>query len=566
MNRRGAHRGLLIFALLSLSSGQTTSPTSSPSPTPSCYASPGFYCSNGSVLMCPVGAYCAGGVALNVSCYPTTACAVAGLSAQPPCFWNVSTLAGSGAAGAADGAAISSSFNTPSGIATSDQVVYVADFASHRIRAITMGVVSTVAGSSVASFVDASGTDARFSSPAALCAFQSSIYYVADSGNHRVRKLNTTSRAVTTIAGSGTATWADGLGTAASFNVPFGITVDGNGTVFIADRMNQRIRKISPAGLVTTLAGSGTPAFADGIGAAASFKIPSGIALNRSGFLFVGDSVNYRIRIVSPLGVVSTLAGDGTNAFADGMGTNAKLNTVYQLAFDKKDVLYFADELNNRIRSISPASAVNSLAGDGSAGFLDNFGALARLSGPQGLGIAASGTIYVADYGNNRIRQLTCVPCPVSFYCSSGAPVLCPAGSYCPLSSVNATACPVGTFSAAGASACSPCPTGTSTLSTNSTACGVCAAGYYGTAPTCSLCPRGHYCPVNSINGMRLNCGRGNYCPLGSDAPRPCPLVVAPIGGWPGGVQGPAFAVETAQCMNQCSFNVSADETFVSMC
>ena len=187
------------------------------------------------------------------------------------------------------------------------------------------------------------------------------------------------------------------------------------------------------------------------------------------------------------------------------------------------------------------------------------------------------------------ISGLTNAPflCPAGYYCdmynySTPQPIICPTGTFCPAASGAPTACvagtqnsfpgmtslascnycPVGTYSTTGASECVSCPSNTTTVavgSPSSAACAVCAAGFFGAAPTCTLCPRGHYCPANTTSWARLNCGRGNYCPLGSAAPLPCPILIPPNGGWGAQqVQGPAFMVETAACLAQCFFDPSS--------
>ena len=145
------------------------------------------------------------------------------------------------------------------------------------------------------------------------------------------------------------------------------------------------------------------------------------------------------------------------------------------------------------------------------------------------------------------------IPCPASYHCFSGVPVLCPAGSYCPLSSINATLCPTGSYSSSGASTCTLCPAGTYSS----------AAG----SVLCQLCPGGHYCPTGTSLWARLNCGRGNYCPDGSSAPTPCPYQVPPTGGWGAlKVQGLAFLVDTAHCLNHCFWNFTSGDGMLSKC
>ena len=158
-----------------------------------------------------------------------------------------------------------------------------------------------------------------------------------------------------------------------------------------------------------------------------------------------------------------------------------------------------------------------------------------------------------ASRTSSPTRTPTVSTCPPSFYCFSGAPVLCPAGFYCPLGSVNATECPKGSYSNAGASTCAPCPAGSFASSARS--------------KLCQQCPGGHYCPVGTSLWARLNCGRGNYCPDGSGAPTPCPYQVPPTGGWGAlQVQGPAFLVETASCLNHCFLNFTSGDGMLSKC
>ena len=154
------------------------------------------------------------------------------------------------------------------------------------------------------------------------------------------------------MAGSGSATFADGTGTSASFNYPYGVALDGAGNVYVGDAFNHRIRKVSPSGVVSTLAGSGSGGFADGTGASASFAYPWGVALDGAGNVYVADRDNNRIRKVSPSGVVSTLAGSGSGGFADGTGTSASFYTPTGVALDGAGNVYVADQNNNRIRKI----------------------------------------------------------------------------------------------------------------------------------------------------------------------------------------------------------------------
>jgi prepilin-type N-terminal cleavage/methylation domain-containing protein len=319
----------------------------------------------------------------------------------------VSTLAGSGTGGFADGTGAAAQVNTPAGIAVDTSgTVYVADFYNHRIRKISpTGVVSTLAGSGTAGSSDGTGTAAQFNYPYGVAVDSSGSVYVADIFNHRIRKISPTG-VVSTLAGS-TFGFADGTGAAAQFFQPAGVAVDNSGTVYVADASNNRIRKISPAGVVSTLAGSGTAGFADGTGAAAQFYGPTSVAVDASGTVYVADGSNNRIRKISPTGVVSTLAGSGTNGFADSTGSAAQFNYPASVAVDASGTVYVADSSNHRIRKISPTGVVSTLAGSGTAGFADGTGAAAQFSSPNGVAVDSSGTLYIADAYNHRIRKIT---------------------------------------------------------------------------------------------------------------------------------------------------------------
>ena len=211
-----------------------------------------------------------------------------------------------------------------------------------------------------------------------------------------------------TLAGSGTQGALNGTGAAAQFYLPTGVACDGSGNVYVCDQSNQRIRKIVAAtGAVSTLAGS-TFGFADGTGAAAKFLDPTGVACDGSGNVYVADTNNNRIRrIVAATGVVSTLAGSGAYGFADGLGAAAQFASPTGVACDGSGNVFVADQNNHRIRGIVAATGVvSTFAGTGTQGFADGTGIGAQFNRPQGVACDASGTVYVADTGNHRIRVL----------------------------------------------------------------------------------------------------------------------------------------------------------------
>jgi streptogramin lyase len=232
--------------------------------------------------------------------------------------------------------------------------IYVADTLNQRIRVTnpTTGQVTTLAGTGTEGFADGPGNTAQFNYPTGVAVAPNGTVYVADQGNHRIRAINPTTGQVTALAGS-TAGFADGPGNTAQFNFPTGVAVAPNGTVYVADQENQRIRAINPTtGQVTTLAGS-SAGFADGPGNTAQFLYPQGVAVAPNGTVYVGDTGNNRIRAINPTtSRVTTLAGSN-RGFADGTGTNAQFDFPYGVAVAPNGTIYVADWFNHRIRKIS---------------------------------------------------------------------------------------------------------------------------------------------------------------------------------------------------------------------
>ncbi len=277
----------------------------------------------------------------------------------------ITTLAGSGNIGAIDAAGSLASFNGPTGVAVDKAGnVYVADAGNNLIRKITSGgVVSTFAGTIAA--VDTSNTittEPTFAGPSGVAVDASGNVYVADAGNNEIRMVSPAG-VVTTLAGNGNSGADDGTGSAATFNNPTGVAVDASGNVYVADMLNNLIRKIAPGGVVTTIAGSGSIGSSDGTGASASFYFPNSLAVDASGNVYVTDDVNNLIRKITPGGVVTTFAGTGLAGSANGLGTAASFNDPAGITLDIAGNAYIADANNNLIRKISPAGLVTTLAG-----------------------------------------------------------------------------------------------------------------------------------------------------------------------------------------------------------
>ena len=384
-------------------------------------AAPGSYCEGAVETLCSPGTFCLGGAVPARACITPANCVAPGLRAEPPCVWNVTTLAGSGStAPFADG--LRATFSSPSGVAAdASGIVYVADFSNHRIRAVApSGLVSTLAGSGTAAWADGTGTAASYNNPYGVATYPGSgTLYVADFNNNRIRML-TPSGVTTTVAGSATIAWADGQGTSARFYRPAGLAVDSAGTVFVADSGNHRIRKVSPLGAVTTLAGStsSTP-FANGVGSSATFSNPRGVAVDPSGNVFVGDTDNNRIRHIRPDGTVTTLAGSGSLIWADGTGTSAALARPQHLFLAGNGNILVADTGGSRVRMITPLGEVTTVAGDNVGSFVDGYGTASLFNAPIGVTVSTAGTVFIGDTTNSRIRALTCEPCPASYSCSA---------------------------------------------------------------------------------------------------------------------------------------------------
>ena len=323
----------------------------------------------------------------------------------PPQTLTVSTYAGSGINADADGPAATAQFTNPVGLTTDAQGnIYVAS--GHCIKKITpAGLVSTLAGNYNSSgFVDATGNAARFSFPIGMTVDAQGNLYVVDNGNHCIRKI-TPAGTVTTLAGNGSSGSANGNGSAARFNNPFDIAFDvTTGSLFVADNSNYRIRKIDGTGNVSTYAGS-SYGFADGSVSSALFGGPNGIAVDKQGNVYVSDRYNLRIRKISTSGTVSTVAGTGSTGLLNGPATSATFSTsTNELEVDDNGNIYVADRDNNCIRKIA-GGEVTTYAGSGIAGFADGSPATAQFKTPWGLGISGS-TLYVTDLGNYRIRKI----------------------------------------------------------------------------------------------------------------------------------------------------------------
>lgn len=325
---------------------------------------------------------------------------------RPETTMTVATVAGDGTAGFVDGAGGEARFNYPCGmVADSGGNLYVADHANHAIRKITRdGVVSTYAGTGIAGFVDGDRSQAAFNHPYGLAMDGGGNLFVGDVMNHAIRKISVDGT-VSTVAG-GNQGFSDKDGGVARFNHPHGVAVGPDNMIYVADAYNNRIRMISPNGEVSTLAGNGNDGFVDGAGAEAEFFVPIGIAADEAGNIYVGDEGNSSVRKISPDGKVSTLAGNGRFSFSDGVGRNAEFNAPGGIGIDAEGNLYVADYFNNCIRKVSPSGHVEKIAGNLKKGFADGSPSEAQFYYPFGIAVDPNGVVYVGDQFNHRVRKI----------------------------------------------------------------------------------------------------------------------------------------------------------------
>lgn len=316
----------------------------------------------------------------------------------------VDTFAGSDA-GNIDGSLESAKFNYPTGLAfDSKDNLFVVDNTNHSIRKITPnGAVSTFAGG-IQGFADATGTAAKFNYPYFIAIDTQDNLFVTDRANHKIRKI-TPNGVVTTFAGS-TEGNDDGAGTDAKFSLPYGITIDSDNNLYVSDVDNHNIRKITSSGEVTTLAGS-TQGFADAnIGTDAKFNFPSCLAIDKDNNLIVADFNNHKIRKISLSGMVSTLVGGATAGHNDGPLADALLNKPIGISIDSNNDIYISS-YSHTIRKISiNKQQITTIAGNQEQGNNDGIGTDTSFNRPFGLTITENNTLYLTDTFNHRIRTI----------------------------------------------------------------------------------------------------------------------------------------------------------------
>ncbi|MBD0707940.1 MULTISPECIES: RICIN domain-containing protein [unclassified Streptomyces] len=345
----------------------------------------------------------------------TQAGATSGEDSAPP----IGTIAGTGLPGfkGEKEPAVAAQLNLPYEVVVdATGALYVSDYENHRVRRIaTDGRVSTVAGTGVKGFGGDNGpaVSAQLNGPRGVAVDREGGLYVVDGGNHRVRRIAPDGR-ITTVAGSGVAGFAGdgGPATAARLNLPMGVAVDGAGALYVAEYHNHRVRKVTPDGKIATVVGNGTAGSRGDGGPAASAQLnrPYGVAVDGEDALYVADAENHRVRKVTADGKIATVAGTGVAGFGGdgGPAASAQLSFPLAVVVDGDGSLYIADHRNHRVRKVTADGRIGTVAGTGVAGFGGDGGpaASAQLNKPLGLAVDSVDTLYVADYGNHRIRRV----------------------------------------------------------------------------------------------------------------------------------------------------------------
>ncbi|KAI8911786.1 hypothetical protein EDD86DRAFT_124193 [Gorgonomyces haynaldii] len=321
----------------------------------------------------------------------------------------VSTFAGSGISGNDDGTGTLAKLGDPYRIVFNrSDYMFVASYGGATVRVISpSGLVTTLAGNGTAGTLDGPVNTALFNKPAGVCIDTNGNLFIVDYQNSNVRKI-TSNGIVSTFAGSldGLSGQSDGIGSNANFTTPQDCAFDSQGNMFVTDYGNNLIRKISSSGTVTTFAGNSTVSFADGIGLAASFNSPSGIAIDRSDVMYIVDKANNRIRRVTADGNVTTFAGTGSAGGLDGDRLSATFNYPTSITIAPNGNLFIGDSGNRKVRVIYTNGTVGTVAGTGGLGYQDGDGAVAKFKLPMGVAFNSQGELFVSDANDRRIRKI----------------------------------------------------------------------------------------------------------------------------------------------------------------
>jgi trimeric autotransporter adhesin len=334
----------------------------------------------------------------------------------------ITTVAGNGTSGyGGDGGQASfAQLNSPNNAAVdSAGNLYIADADNHRIRKVAPdGVIITFAGDGNKGHSGDGGqaASARINRPTAVAVDSSGNLFIADTENHRIREV-ATDGVITTVAGNGKSGFSGdgGLAISAQLDRPDGVAVDAAGNLYITDMGNARIRKVSPAGVITTVAGGdwvlGSTIGDGGPATSARLWRPVGIAVDSAGNLYIADTQHNRIRKVTPAGIITTVAGNGGGNYSGNgrKATKVGLSFPAGVAVDAADNLYITARFNDSVRKVTPEGLITTIAGNGERGYGGDGGKAvsAQLYDPMGVAVDSSGNIYIADTGNHRIRKVT---------------------------------------------------------------------------------------------------------------------------------------------------------------
>ncbi len=322
-----------------------------------------------------------------------------------------SALAGALGPGFVNGTGSAALFNLPTYVVVlANGDALVSDASNHVIRRVTpAGVVTTFAGSGIGGWADGPAASAKFDAPAGLALDATGALIVADTNNQVIRRVSLAGN-VTTLAGMvDEAGFTDGPVSIACFFAPSAVAVRSDGSILVADTNNHVIRRLVVGSMVTTVAGQPTSAgFVDGTGTAARLAFPRGIAMGTNGNAYICDTNNSAIRELTPANLVTTIAGNGTSGLVDGFGSAARLNRPRQISAHPDGTFYVADQMNHAVRQVSAGGAVATIAGTGAAGSMN--GTTATFNNPWGVAARPDGTLVVGDSSNNLVRSISNTP------------------------------------------------------------------------------------------------------------------------------------------------------------
>ena len=344
---------------------------------------------------------------------------------------DITTVAGTGSLGSSGdgGPATSAHLHFPKGVAlNSSGNLFISDQDNHRIRKVdSSGNITTVVGDGTFGFSGDGGpaTSAKLAFPLGLAFDSSGNLFIADGSNHRIRKVDTSGN-ISTVAGTTKGFSGDGgPATSAQLNDPTDVAVDSSGNLFIADWPNNRIRKVDSSGNISTVAGTGSTGSLEGgfsgdggPATSAQLRDPWGVTIDSAGNLYIGDSINHRIRKVDTSGTITTVAGTGATGLGQGgfsgdggPATSPRLSRPLGVAIDSSGNLFIADAHNHRIRKVDTSGVISTVVGSGSAPILGDGGPAtdAKLKSPTAVAIDSSGNLFIADAHHSRIRKVEAV-------------------------------------------------------------------------------------------------------------------------------------------------------------